>query len=616
MNYPRQSYALSGMDFGDASENKTNGKLTIVGAPMFISTMPPGCTADSDEQWQQTYGASQDAVMALLDGSELFTNVQASLLNIQFPYSTVLPIANNINLYDKPNGQQQIQFVASKSTVDIFRQADDFGTIAEARGIGMRAPMMMAGWGRTVGLRPTDPDPSDPRSNDLSHKLDRSTWKVGPFDCGRWDNERRVWRGWNDLIADHEAQNLGALVFSTNPDSICGFPRLRGLLEDVWWVRRTDNTKPVNPDNDTTGTGEVCTTLKHKLFDPARNGAGALHDIFICHLGDSKVCGSETTLIGSTATTPPQDGDSSANPQGSLEIRCSSIFHWSDAIGTSIEFDPAFNASFQGGNNLVGGVMGIVNGRWGPIVDVDQIWKTPAFDLCAKFQYRLHMSTLTKNSKAVTEDGVFTLESFICEWNEEYTKCLLEHIAWLAHNAGAALWAINFLLPALIKDALTALATNTHATIVTAVGGLTNSVRAAIKSLVTQIQLCFSQLEISCPLEFVIKTPKVPPIPVEINPFDVPGKEPPPCIIKSFATWEFTNFEFLDVTVNNPCLGPTNLTSSCTATGAPDRDSINPDDLERGGTDAEGDVDIAGKSFGNPSEGKGDPNGGIPPGND
>jgi hypothetical protein len=72
LNYPRQTYAFSGTDWGDADGPTTiDDKLVINGAPMIITPLPPGAQAFSDEAWQQTYGASADAFLSIFDGDKL-----------------------------------------------------------------------------------------------------------------------------------------------------------------------------------------------------------------------------------------------------------------------------------------------------------------------------------------------------------------------------------------------------------------------------------------------------------------------------------------------------------------------------------------------------------------
>lgn len=317
LNYPRATYALSGIDFGEANDAvKTRKKLNIKGAPMIITPLPPGASAENDVDWGQTYGASMDATMSLIDGKQYTQNVVD--VNVEFASSPVykkgLPTADNSNLYRVVGDKQQIHFIVGKSTVSSFRALGAtplFGI--DARSLGMRAPMQMCGWGKTITMRPTDPEPLDKRVNDNEHLFDRSTWKVGPLDA-RWDDRRKVWRAFNDLIADDTGENLGTFVYSTNPDNACGFPFLRAKIEDIWSVRRTVRemgTETAAKSDDTTKTALLVTKLGSYATNGSTNDAliGSWADVLSivpdCNTGGLAgglgTCGSEKTTDGGMA---------------------------------------------------------------------------------------------------------------------------------------------------------------------------------------------------------------------------------------------------------------------------------------------------------------------------
>lgn len=313
LNYPRQTYAFSGVDWGEAATPaRVRSKLNITDAPMIITPMPPGANATSNTNWKQTYGASMDCVMSLIDGDAYSSNALAALTAFPSIYADSMPTANNSNLYEVYNEQQQIQFVAGKDDVKEFREgAATPLNIFEVRSLGMRAPMQMCGWGHTVGMRPTDPEPADKRRNDREHKYDRSSWKVGPLDA-RWDNKRRVWRAFNDLIVDNNKKDLGTLVFGTNPDVACGFPFLRGKLEDVWEVRRTYReigTEGAAKNNDTTKSALLTTKLDgYALLE---DKIGQWSDVLVLHnncwSGFEASCGTEKTTEAQMAISTAAD---------------------------------------------------------------------------------------------------------------------------------------------------------------------------------------------------------------------------------------------------------------------------------------------------------------------
>lgn len=555
------------MDFGDASVVETRGKLTVSQPPIFISSMPPGCNADEDEKWQQIYGASHDAFLAIFDGSTLQDNILEIQGSLESPYSDALFTAANSNLYDTANDSQQIQMVVSKTTVEEARSASSFGGIDEARTIGLRAPAHMAGWGRTVGLRPTDPDPEDSRINDNLHKMDRSTWKVGPVDIP-WDSRRNVWSAYNYLIADHEDKNLGTFVFSTNPDTNFGFPNLRGKLEDVLAVRRTDSSQ--NPLlaslDDTTKTAQTCLLLESNILctettalGQTANVVGNLSNIFcLIHHGEDEIitAGSEQTIMGG------------------LEISTYAFFHHPqehiDAHGPLSFGGPLAGATIdiEDGEvplfiKLVPGMGLLGTPAWAPVVNFQQIIEDGQFNLCQLPQYAVSMSLLTKNSETLADDGIFALECNVINWHEEYNECIKNHIDDAIARDQAILDTLAVIGP-YVKSAMDALANNLWSVIALGIGGLAQNVQDAVTiQLIPQIQACFAQLEVVCPLTFGMQSPSLGVVGINLNDFDVPTLIPEDCEPKSFNEWRLENNADLHFSIINPCTGSTALSSTC-----------------------------------------------------
>src|SRR5690606_24554166 len=128
----------------------------------------------------------------------------------ELSYVSRFPNASNMNIYKRAvvegKEYQQIQYVVSKDTVREASAAVGFyGDVDETRGIGIRMPSIVGGWGVGVDLLPTDPSPEleNFSVNSDAHKLDRATWKYGPLDL-RWDDRRKVWAAYNDMIVDHD----------------------------------------------------------------------------------------------------------------------------------------------------------------------------------------------------------------------------------------------------------------------------------------------------------------------------------------------------------------------------------------------------------------------------
>lgn len=281
INVDSPVYALIGSQFGESAD-ENNGKRPTNNAPMIITSAHPGLMLNDDTYWTSTYGASHDAYLTIIPGKKIQETIDE--IQIESIYKDGLSNADDDNLWKKANDIQQIQYIVSKDDIDSASSAvDTFGDVSEARGLGIRLPGIAGGWGKTIDLLPTDPEPTDDpqgRKNDDAHKLARETWKYGILDA-RWDYRRGVWAAYNDLITDQYDQSIGTWVFGTNPDTNNGFPFLRGRLDDVWWVRQPLDLADKNGRTEGEQTGRIMTHLKHEWFDEDENGSAPLDSIFI-----------------------------------------------------------------------------------------------------------------------------------------------------------------------------------------------------------------------------------------------------------------------------------------------------------------------------------------------
>lgn len=285
-NVGKQGFSISGTQFGIPGTPE-GGKTPTTAAPMAINNQHAGQFADEDAVWRTTFGASLDSYLSLFNGTFLQRSIDE--MDATFIaagggiFKEAMANAADDNLYDKINGVQQIQYVASKTTAEEGADSlDDFGGISEARSLGMRLPIMAAGWGRKISLLPTDPSPTnDPNSrvNDPAHKLDRASWKHGPVDL-RWDPKRGVWSAFNDMIADHNEVGIGTWMHGTNSLAEGGFPFVRGRLEDIIWVRRTKDTEDGDALSDNDATAKAMIHLEARFFDEQENGSAPLSSIF------------------------------------------------------------------------------------------------------------------------------------------------------------------------------------------------------------------------------------------------------------------------------------------------------------------------------------------------
>lgn len=94
---------------------------------------------------------------------------------------------------------------------DINLQKDNKTNSVQA--IGFRGPMYLSGWGYDVCGLPV-PASGDTRYFDGYTAKDRKIWKSGPVDL-RWDDERKVWTGGNEIIEGKMITSLAAGNFET-----------------------------------------------------------------------------------------------------------------------------------------------------------------------------------------------------------------------------------------------------------------------------------------------------------------------------------------------------------------------------------------------------------------
>lgn len=302
INMPRGGYALAGSVWSDVNDDSDKSS----GAPMIINSHTPGMFGDG---WATTYGSSHDAFLSLVDGSAILASINGVSLASVYQ---ALPNTRDDNIWEVVGTAQQIQYVVSGANIDDGRsRVTGFGSLNDARGLCMRLPMMACGYGKTKEMLPLV---GEGRQNPESIKLDRTAWNTGSVDL-RWDSKRRVWGGFNDLIADQENVSLGTAVFSTNPDTSEGFPWLKGRLEDVWWVRQTVDLDGTSGKTDGATTAKAMTHLEHQWFDKSEDGAAKLSSIFIIphnnlddegtenvphEKGEENKLGGETTGVGAS----------------------------------------------------------------------------------------------------------------------------------------------------------------------------------------------------------------------------------------------------------------------------------------------------------------------------
>ena len=371
--YPLQTYGWSGLQLG-ASLEEVNGKKPTDAAPMSITSQPPGAFADNDNNWITTFGASHDCVLGLFSGKKF--NEEIYFMDLQKNSVYRKSIGNaDFHIYDIVENVQQLDFVVALDSANdaIDRGATNFDSPEEVRSISMRVPMMAVGWGRTIGMRPTDPDPVDKRDNDNEHKLARETWHHGPVDV-RWDDKRKCWGAWNDMITDHRGEGLGTLIFDTNPDPTCGFPFFKGTFEDWCKIVKTGEETGDGSSSDGEKSGTTATHLEHRWTQRTGNNWNSVRmsSIFKIHR--------EPSAKGTC-------GDESFFECPGIEILTSTFFHLSDTIHGPV----CFSASPPDDKDLVGCMK----------FDGSQFVPAVAFDACSRVGFELNV--LFQNDKILAD---------------------------------------------------------------------------------------------------------------------------------------------------------------------------------------------------------------------
>jgi hypothetical protein len=88
----------------------------------------------------------------------------------------------------------------SGSPVDFYFEKDHWArhTVERKgiRGVGLRSPMVLTGWGYDIDDNPVPADIGNPTTFHPEASWNPHHWKSGPVDL-RWDNERGVWTGGN-----------------------------------------------------------------------------------------------------------------------------------------------------------------------------------------------------------------------------------------------------------------------------------------------------------------------------------------------------------------------------------------------------------------------------------
>lgn len=103
--------------------------------------------------------------------------------------------------------------LGSGETEDFIFEKDFFGRrkveTSHIRGIGLRSPVILTGWGFDTAGKPVPADPDDPDKFHPSGFWEPSLWPAGPIDL-RWNTAKGVW------VAGTSAATIRFSIYETN----------------------------------------------------------------------------------------------------------------------------------------------------------------------------------------------------------------------------------------------------------------------------------------------------------------------------------------------------------------------------------------------------------------
>ena len=79
------------------------------------------------------------------------------------------------------------------------REANKTSAINQVRGIGLRGPLIVSGWGFDVANNPVPSLSDDVTRFNSAQVVDRNYWKTGPVNL-MWDDERKIWSGGLEIV--------------------------------------------------------------------------------------------------------------------------------------------------------------------------------------------------------------------------------------------------------------------------------------------------------------------------------------------------------------------------------------------------------------------------------
>jgi hypothetical protein len=175
------------------TEQDQSGKTQIRVAPMTMTYEEAVALAKSNGAYAQTAVCSLDGILRPFT-TKVGAGEAALMPAFVTPSATQGLHVGNLNPFVTGN---DITYLANKQTYDRLHTFESGNDVADTRGVALRGPVMVAGWGFDMDGKPV---PGNGSGSWLDNVLRRSDkWKVGPVDM-LWDERRGVWTS-HDLLA-------------------------------------------------------------------------------------------------------------------------------------------------------------------------------------------------------------------------------------------------------------------------------------------------------------------------------------------------------------------------------------------------------------------------------
>jgi hypothetical protein len=80
-----------------------------------------------------------------------------------------------------------------------LKEANKVSPVSEVRGVALRGPLVLSGWGFDIANNPVPSVTNDVTSFDSNACVNRTGWKTGPVNL-MWDDQRKIWTGGLEML--------------------------------------------------------------------------------------------------------------------------------------------------------------------------------------------------------------------------------------------------------------------------------------------------------------------------------------------------------------------------------------------------------------------------------